>query len=114
MQIPFWISKEQKTSISFGIPSFIGNIQLQSLELHKEGYIQLVKKERSKFWYFLKKMKTQSRKTPIIKTDYAATAYPMISRLLNLVPTDVSIKKRLAFKIDDNGKKQSSISKNLP
>jgi hypothetical protein len=95
--------KKLKTSISFW-NLFIGNIQLQSLEL-KEGYIQLVKKGKVKnFDAFLKKDEELNLENSDSKTDYAATAYRMISRLLNLVPTDMSIEK-LAFKIDDNGKK---------
>ena len=95
--------KKLKTSISFW-NLFIGNIQLQSLEL-QEGYIQLVKKGKVKnFDAFLKKDEELNLENSDSKTDYAATAYRMISRLLNLVPTDMSIEK-LAFKIDDNGKK---------
>ncbi|WP_300978185.1 transglycosylase domain-containing protein [Flavobacterium sp.] len=95
--------KNLKTSISFW-NLFIGDIQLQSLEL-KEGYIQLVKKGKVKnFDAFLKKDEELNLENSDSKTDYAATAYRMISRLLNLVPTDMSIEK-LAFKIDDNGKK---------
>ena len=95
--------KKLKTSISFW-NLFIGNIQLQSLEL-QEGYIQLVKKGKVKnFDAFLKKDEELNLENSDSKTDYAATAYRMISRLLNLVPTDMSVEK-LAFKIDDNGKK---------
>ena len=95
--------KKLKTSISFW-NLFIGNIQLQSLEL-QEGYIQLVKKGKVKnFDAFLKKDEELNLENSDSKTDYAATAYRMISRLLNLIPTDMSIEK-LAFKIDDNGKK---------
>jgi hypothetical protein len=38
------------------------------------------------------------------KRDYAAFAYSIISKVLNLVPTDMRI-ENLTFKLDDNGKK---------
>ena len=57
---------------------------------------------------FLKKDEELNLENSDSKTDYAATAYRMISRLLNLIPTDMSIEK-LAFKIDDNGKKANMV-----
>jgi hypothetical protein len=36
--------------------------------------------------------------------DYADFAYRIISKMLNLVPTDMQI-ANLTFKLDDNGKK---------
>jgi hypothetical protein len=38
-------------------------------------------------------------------------AYRIISKALNLIPTDMSV-ENLKFKLDDNGKKQLSILKN--
>jgi hypothetical protein len=39
-----------------------------------------------------------------MKRDYAAFAYRIISKALNLIPTDMSV-ENLKFKLDDNGKK---------
>jgi hypothetical protein len=38
------------------------------------------------------------------KRDYADFAYALITKILNLVPTDMVL-DNLAFKIDDNGNK---------
>jgi hypothetical protein len=46
-----------------------------------------------------------------MKRDYATFAYRIISKALNLIPTDMSV-ENLKFKLDDNGKKQLSILKN--
>ncbi|MGL5111025.1 MAG: transglycosylase domain-containing protein [Flavobacterium sp.] len=95
--------KKLKTSISLW-NLFIGDIQLEKLEL-QDGYIHLVKKGKTRnFDAFLKKEEEINLENSDRKTDYAATAYRMISRLLNLVPTDMNI-ENLAFKIDDNGNK---------
>lgn len=95
--------KKLKTSISFW-NLFIGNIQLEKLEL-EDGYIQLVKKGKIRnFDAFLKKEEEINLENSDRKTDYAATAYRLISRMLNLVPTDMSV-TQLALKLDDNGKK---------
>jgi hypothetical protein len=37
------------------------------------------------------------------KRDYATFAYRIISKALNLIPTDMSV-ENLKFKLDDNGK----------
>ncbi|OOV29907.1 glycosyl transferase [Flavobacterium sp. LM5] len=103
--------KKLNTSISFW-NLFIGNIQLEKLEL-EDGYIQLVKKGKQRnFDAFLKKEEEINLENSDRKTDYAATAYRLISRILNLVPTDMHI-QNLAFKIDDNGNKTLLDFKNL-
>lgn len=95
--------KKLKTHISFW-NLFIGNIQLESLEV-QDGYLQLVKKGKKRnFEAFLKKEEEINLENSDRKTDYAATAYRMISRLLNLVPTTMRV-EHIALKIDDNGKK---------
>jgi hypothetical protein len=93
--------QKMKTSISFW-HLLIGDVQLGTLEI-KNGYVQLTKKGNVKnFAAFLKK--DNAVKTTNEKRDYAEFAYRIISKLLNLVPTDMSI-ENLLFKIDDNGKK---------
>jgi hypothetical protein len=46
-----------------------------------------------------------------MKRDYAF-AYRIISKALNLIPTDMSV-ENLKFKLDDNGKKVVDIKKLL-
>jgi uncharacterized protein involved in outer membrane biogenesis len=66
--------KKLNTSISFW-NLFIGNIQLEKLEL-EDGYIQLVKKGKQRnFDAFLKKEEEINLENSDRKTDYAATAY---------------------------------------
>lgn len=93
--------QKMKTSISFW-HLLIGDVQLGTLEI-KNGYVQLTKKGNVKnFQAFLKK--DNAVKSSNEKRDYAEFAYRIISKLLNLVPTDMSI-ENLTFKLDDNGKK---------
>ncbi|KFF15344.1 biosynthetic peptidoglycan transglycosylase [Flavobacterium hydatis] len=97
-----------ETSISLS-HLLVGDIQIGTLKIDK-GYIQLVKKGNIKnFDAFLKKDSTNTSKNE--KREYATYAYRIISKLLNLVPTDMKL-ENLIFKIDDNGKKaQIAISK---
>jgi hypothetical protein len=93
--------QKMKTSVSFW-HLLIGDVQLGTLEI-KNGYVQLTKKGNVKnFAAFLKK--DTAVKSSNEKRDYAEFAYRIISKLLNLVPTDMSI-ENLTFKLDDNGKK---------
>jgi len=92
-----------ETSISLA-NLLIGDIQVGTLHINN-GYIQLVKKGNIRnFDAFLKKDKTDSDKNE--KRKYATFAYRIISKLLNLVPTDMKL-ENLNFRIDDNGKKAS-------
>jgi len=97
-----------ETSISLS-NLLIGDVQVGTLKINK-GYIQLVKKEKVRnFDAFLKRDKSDSDTNE--KRKYATFAYRIISKLLNLVPTDMNL-ENLIFKIDDNGKKTSiAISK---
>jgi hypothetical protein len=79
-----------------------GDIQLGTLEI-KNGLIQLVKKGDVKnFDAFLKKDNNESLDNE--RRDYAKFAYRIISKALNLVPTDMRL-ENLTFKLNDNGKK---------
>ncbi|WP_166921254.1 transglycosylase domain-containing protein [Flavobacterium poyangense] len=82
----------------------IGDVQVGTLKMDN-GYIQLVKKGKIRnFDAFLKKDPSDTDKNE--KRKYATFAYRIISKLLNLVPTDMKL-ENLIFKIDDNGKKTS-------
>lgn len=79
----------------------LGTIQIKNLEMH-HGYIQLVKNEKGRnFDNFLKKDTLSSGSS---QNNYAKKAYQLITKLLNLVPTDMHL-NNLALKINDNGKK---------
>lgn len=91
------------TSVRF-MPLFAGDMQLGTLFI-ENGLVQLTKKgDRKNFSAFLKKEKNPSTSAEKQKRDYADLAYKLISKALNLVPTDMEI-KNLTFKLDDNGKK---------
>jgi hypothetical protein len=101
--------KEMKTSVNV-LHLFLGEVQLGTLEI-QNGFVQLVQKGKIKnFAAFLKK-ETQEP-TNNDKRDYAAFAYRIISKALNLVPTDMRI-ENLVFKLDDNGKKATINIKKL-
>lgn len=95
----------QKIETSVSLSSLlIGDVQVGTLKINN-GYIQLVKKGKVRnFDAFLKKDKSDSDTNE--KRKYATFAYRIISKLLNLVPTDMKL-ENLDFKIDDNGKKAS-------
>jgi len=97
-----------ETSVSLS-NLLIGDVQLGTLKINN-GYVQFVKKGKVRnFDAFLKKDKSESDTNE--KRKYATFAYRIISKLLNLVPTDMNL-ENLNFRIDDNGKKASiSISK---
>ncbi|MFV8342460.1 transglycosylase domain-containing protein [Flavobacterium sp. XS2P39] len=90
-----------KTSVNLW-QLLIGDVQLGTLEI-KNGYIQLVKKGKVRnFDAFLKKDKQTEISNE--KRDYAQFAYRIISKALNLVPTDMVL-DNLSFRLNDNGKK---------
>ncbi|WP_202702755.1 transglycosylase domain-containing protein [Flavobacterium sp. UGB4466] len=95
----------QKIETSISLANLlIGDVQIGTLKINN-GYIQLVKKGNIRnFDAFLKKDKSDSDKNE--KRKYATFAYRIISKLLNLVPTDMKL-ENLTFRIDDNGKKTS-------
>jgi hypothetical protein len=95
--------KKIETSISLS-NLLVGDVQVGTLKVDN-GYIQLVKKGKVRnFDAFLKRDKSESDTNE--KRKYATFAYRIISKLLNLVPTDMKL-ENLDFKIDDNGKKTS-------
>ncbi|KQO29779.1 glycosyl transferase [Flavobacterium sp. Leaf82] len=95
----------EKIETSVNLSSLLlGDVQIGTLKVNN-GYIQLVKKGNVRnFDAFLKKDKADTDKNE--KRKYATFAYRIISKLLNLVPTDMRL-ENLNFKIDDNGKKTS-------
>lgn len=101
--------KKIRTSVNFW-KLLIGDVQIGTLEVH-DGFVQLVKKGDVKnFDAFLKRDKTED--LPSEKRDYAEFAYRLISKALNLIPTDMKL-DNLAFRLDDNGKKATINFKKL-
>ncbi|MBE0390383.1 transglycosylase domain-containing protein [Flavobacterium sp. PL002] len=93
--------RKMETSVNFW-HLFSGDIQLGTLKINN-GLVQLIQKgDRKNFAAFLKKDSNEVATND--KRDYAAFAYRIISKVLNLIPTDMKI-ENLKFKIDDNGKK---------
>ena len=94
--------QKMKTSVNFW-RLLIGDVQLGTLEI-ENGYVQLVKNKKGRnFEAFLKKDKNETTDANE-KRDYAKFAYSIISKVLNLVPTDMKI-ENLSFRLDDNGNK---------
>ena len=92
---------EIKTSVNVW-RLLVGDVQLGTLKI-RNGYIQLTKKGKVKnFSAFLKRNNDEENTSD--KKDYAAFAYRIISRVLNLIPTDMNV-ENLTFKLNDNGKK---------
>jgi hypothetical protein len=101
--------KKMKTSVSVW-HLLLGEVQLGTLEI-QNGLVQLVQKGKVKnFAAFLRKENKEP--TNKDKRDYAAFAYSIISKVLNLVPTDMRI-ENLTFKLDNNGKKATVDIKKL-
>jgi hypothetical protein len=93
--------KKLKTSVNLW-QLLTGDVQLGTLEV-QNGYVQLVKQgKESNFAAFLKKDNQTSVRSE--KRDYAQFAYRIISKALNLVPTDM-ILDNLSFRLNDNGNK---------
>jgi hypothetical protein len=90
-----------KTKINL-LKLIIGTIQLEGLEMNN-GFVQLVKnKNRRNFDAFIKHNKSET--TTSENRNYAKTAYRLLSRILNLVPTEMHL-ENLSFRMDDMGRK---------
>ncbi|WP_269226858.1 transglycosylase domain-containing protein [Flavobacterium eburneipallidum] len=93
--------QKMKTSVNLW-RLLVGDVQLGTLEI-ENGYVQLVKNKYGRnFDDFLKKDEAVSDSNE--KRDYAKIAYNLISKVLNLIPTDMKV-ENLEFRLDDNGKK---------
>lgn len=81
-----------------------GDIQLEGLEM-KNGYIQLIKNKKGRnFDGFFAKQKKEDHNEE--KGNYAKLAYRLLSKVLNLVPTDMHL-ENLSLRIVDMGRKVS-------
>lgn len=94
--------KKVNTSIGFW-PLLKGDIQIGTLAI-SDGFVQLVRKDSiSNFDAFLKRKDKNEDSNDDSGRDYAELAHNLISKALNLIPTDMKVEK-LAFIIHDNGK----------
>jgi hypothetical protein len=95
-----------RASVSFWY-ALIGDIRLLNLEV-ENGFVQLVKNENGRnFDVFLGSSdttKVEHADTETSRTNYAKVAYRLISKVLNLVPTHMSL-QNLALRTNDNGRK---------
>ena len=90
-----------KTKINL-LKLIIGTIQLEGLEMNN-GFVQLVKNKNGRnFDAFIKHNKSET--TTSENRNYAKTAYRLLSRILNLVPTEMQL-ENLSFRMDDMGRK---------
>jgi hypothetical protein len=79
-----------------------GTIQLEKLEM-KNGFIQLVKNKNGRnFDAFLKRKSVDNSTSE--NSNYAKSAYRLLSRVLNLIPTEMKL-ENLSFRMDDMGRK---------
>jgi len=82
----------------------VGDVQLGTLEMNN-GYIQLVKNEKGwNFRPFLRNTKKDEENTDDSETSYADRAYRLLTKVLNLVPTDMQL-QNLTLRMDDMGRK---------
>lgn len=90
-----------KTSVDL-FQLFTGDIQLKELEM-KNGFVQLVKNKNGRnFDAFLKKEKENNNESE--KRNYAKLAYRLLTKALNLVPTNMTL-HNLSLRMDDMGRK---------
>lgn len=87
-----------------------GDIQLERLEI-KNGYIQLIKNKKGRNFdgFFPKEKKEDPNKE---KGNYAKLAYRLLSKVFNLVPTDMRL-NNLSLRIEDMGRKVTLKMKQL-
>ncbi len=80
----------------------IGTVQLEGLEMNN-GFVQLVKNKKGRnFDAFLKNNKGDNSTSE--NRNYAKTTFLLLSKILNLVPTEMHL-ENLSFRMDDMGRK---------
>lgn len=93
--------KNFKTEVNL-FPLLVGELQIKRLEMQK-GYIQLIRNEKgSNFSAFLGD--DGAEEVEVDYTNYAAKAYRILNKLLNLVPTDMKL-NQIDLRVDDRGNK---------
>jgi hypothetical protein len=97
--------REINTSINLS-RLLVGDVQLGTLKM-KDGYVQLVKNQSGwNFKSFLHNRKDAADDNDDKRKSYAERAYNLLTKVLNLVPTDMAL-DNLTFRVDDMGRKLS-------
>ena len=90
-----------KTKINL-LKLIIGTVQLEGLEMNN-GFVQLIKNKNGRnFDAFIKRNKSDTRTSE--NRNYAKTAYRLLSKILDLVPTEMHL-ENLSFRMNDMGRK---------
>lgn len=93
------------TSVNLG-ELLIGELQIGKLNM-ENGFVLLVKKGSKKnFESFIKKNDSLTTQNNIEEKQYAQKFYKLLSKALNLVPTDMKLRNFSLF-VNDNGSKAS-------
>jgi len=97
--------QEISTSINLS-RLLVGDVQLGTLKM-RDGYVQLVKNNQGwNFKSFLHSKKDVEDSEDDNRRSYAERAYRLLTKVLNLVPTDMAL-DNLNFRVDDMGRKLS-------
>ena len=97
--------QEINTSINLS-RLLVGDVQLGTLKM-RDGYVQLVKNEQGwNFRSFLHSKKDKDEVEEDTHRSYAERAYRLLTKVLNLVPTDMAL-DNLTLRMDDMGRKVS-------
>jgi hypothetical protein len=90
-----------KTKINL-LKLIIGTVQLEGLEMNN-GFVQLIKNKNGRnFDAFIKRNKSDTRTSE--NRNYAKTAYRLLSKILDLVPTEMHL-ENLSLRMNDMGRK---------
>jgi hypothetical protein len=90
-----------KTKINL-LKLIIGTVQLEGLEMNN-GFVQLVKNKNGRnFDAFIKRNKSDTSTSE--NRNYAKTTYRLLSKILDLVPTEMHLGD-LSFRMNDMGRK---------
>ena len=90
-----------KTKINL-LKLIIGTVQLEGLEMNN-GFVQLVKNKNGRnFDAFIKRNKSYTSTSE--NRNYAKTTYRLLSKILDLVPTEMHL-GNLSFRMNDMGRK---------
>jgi Transglycosylase/AsmA family len=88
-----------KININF-LPLLKGELQLEKLEL-KNGFLQLIKNKKGRnFDAFFNRQKQEDSENK----NYAELAYDLLTKVLNLIPTDMRL-ENVSLRLDDMGRK---------
>jgi hypothetical protein len=95
----------EQLSTSVNLSKLIfGHVQLGTLNM-KDGYVQMIKNEEGwNFRSFLNAKNKEAEDDTDTESNYAERAYNLLTKVLNLVPTDMVL-QNLALRIDDMGRK---------